>query len=99
MVRLEFWMVWKAGFGDTGFAMDEQSQSEPPQKYTWPKYVLGGVVLGIVLAIVWMAVLVHRIRGQRDEMAWPTNTVKRNASEQGGPATNPPVLTNAAPAH
>ena len=78
--------------------MDEQSQSEPPRKYTWPKYVLGGVVLGIVLAIVWMAVLVNRIRGQRDEMAWPTNAAKTQATESTFSASNSPAFTNAGPA-
>jgi hypothetical protein len=56
--------------------MDEQNQSgPPPQHYTWPRYVLGGVILGIVLAFVWMAVLVHRVRGQREDMKWPTSKV------------------------
>ena len=91
-------MVWKTRIGDIGLIMDEQSQSEPPRKYTWPKYVLGGVVLGIVLAIVWMAVLVHRIRGQRDEMAWPTNAAKTQATDSTLSASNSPAFTNAGPA-
>src|SRR4051812_22446602 len=54
--------------------MDEQNQAEPPQRYIWPRFVLAGGGLGIVLAIVWMAVLVRRVREQRDSMSWPTNS-------------------------
>jgi len=71
--------------------MDEQNQAGAPQKYTWPKYVLAGVVLGIVLAIIWMAALVHRIRGQREDLVWPTNAAKPAAS---APASNSVPSTN-----
>lgn len=54
--------------------MEEQNQSGLPQKYIWPRFVLGGVILGIVLAVVWMAVLVHRVREQREYMVWPKST-------------------------
>jgi hypothetical protein len=57
------------------------------------------VVLGIVLAILWMAVLVHRIRGQREYLAWPTNAAKPAASASAQSVTNPPASTNATPAH
>jgi hypothetical protein len=50
----------------------EQNEADRPQHYTWPRYVLAGVVLGIVLAIVWMAVLVRRIRDERDPTHWHT---------------------------
>ena len=76
----------------------EQNEPEPPQRYVWPRYVLGGVVLGIVLAVFWMAVLVHRISEQRENMTWPTNVTKP-ASQPAQPATNPPLSTNAAPTH
>jgi len=83
--------------------MDEQNQAEPPQKYTWPKYVLAGVVLGIVLAIFWMAVLVHRVSEQREDMKWPTNVAKPAPSSVApsivGGQTNPVPSspTNSAP--
>ena len=77
--------------------MDEPNQSEPPQKYTWPKYVLAGVVLGVVLAIFWMAVLVRRISEQREDMKWPTNTNAVSAASTLS-ATNSPTTTNAAQA-
>lgn len=91
---------------NTAFDMDEQNQAGPPPQYVWPKFVLAGVVLGIVLAVFWMAVLVHRIREQREDMAWPTNTAKPISSESGGasaiertnsmpaPSTNSSTATN-----
>jgi hypothetical protein len=75
--------------------MDEQNQADPPQKYIWPRYVLAGVILGIVLAIIWMAVLVHRIRDQREDMAWPANVAKPTALESNQSAA---MQTNSASA-
>jgi flagellar biosynthesis/type III secretory pathway M-ring protein FliF/YscJ len=54
--------------------MEEKSETEQPRRYTWPKYVLGGVVLWIVLVIIWMSVLVRRTREQRDYTPWPQTT-------------------------
>lgn len=67
--------------------MEEKNETEQPRKYTWPKFVLGGVVLWIVLVIIWMSVLVHRIRDQRDYTPWPQTT----------PVV--PLQTNAVPIH
>lgn len=50
--------------------MDEQNEGNQRPRYTWPWFVLGGVVLGIVLAVIWMTVLVRRTREER-ENAWP----------------------------
>jgi hypothetical protein len=75
--------------------MDEQNQAGPPQRYIWPRYVLSGVVLGIVLAIIWMAVLVHRIREQREDMTWPTNVTKAAVAQSNQSAA---MLTNSVPA-
>jgi len=76
--------------------MDDQNQPGAPQKYTWPKYVLAGVVLGIVLAIFWMAVLVHRISEQREDIRWPTNLSKPTPLNSAS-MTNVPAASNAAP--
>ncbi|HWC59240.1 MAG TPA: c-type cytochrome [Verrucomicrobiae bacterium] len=72
----------------------EQNEPEPPQRYVWPRYVLGGVVLGIVLAVFWMAVLVRRIREQRDTTAWPVATPLSPTQS----VTVPSAPTNPAPA-
>jgi hypothetical protein len=51
--------------------------------------VLGFVVFGFVLAILWMTVLVRRTREQREYEAWP-------APAQSVPQTNStPPKTNA----
>ena len=63
--------------------MDEENNTNPPRKYIWPRYVLAAVVLGIVLGIIWMSVLVRRIRNQREFLQWPTN------AQPVMPLTNP----------
>ena len=37
-----------------------------PPRYQWPWFVLAALVLGVVLAIVWMSYAVHRERQERD---------------------------------
>jgi putative heme-binding domain-containing protein len=71
--------------------MDEKNQADPPQ-YIWPRYVLAGVTLGIVLAVFWMSVLVRRVREQRDTTQWP---VVPPAPTQS--VVVPPPPTNSAP--
>jgi putative heme-binding domain-containing protein len=73
--------------------MEEKNQAEPPQRYVWPWFVLGGVVLGVVLAVFWMSVLVHRVREQRETDHWPV--VKQPA--QVAPKPTSPVSTQAVP--
>jgi hypothetical protein len=50
--------------------MDEKDEKGPLPRYRWPWFVLGMVVLGFVLAVVWMSVLVHRIHEERGDF-WP----------------------------
>jgi formylglycine-generating enzyme len=42
--------------------------NEPPRRYIWPFYVLGFVVLGIVLAVVWMRPEVKRVQEMRQQL-------------------------------
>jgi len=43
-------------------------------RYRWPWFVLGAVVLGVVLAIIWMSREVEKIRRNRDQnSAMPQN--------------------------
>ena len=44
--------------------MDEQNEN--PLHYRWPWFVLAAVVLGAVLAIVWMSYAVQREKQERD---------------------------------
>jgi hypothetical protein len=40
--------------------------NENPRRYKWPRFVLAAVVLGIILAIIWMGYAVHREKQERD---------------------------------
>ena len=46
--------------------MSEQNEIPPKKSYKWPWFVLVFVVLGILLAILWMSVAVHREKQERD---------------------------------
>jgi hypothetical protein len=46
---------------------------EVPRRYVWPWFVWSGVVLGIVLAVIWMAVDVKKIERERDFSAPPSS--------------------------
>jgi quinoprotein glucose dehydrogenase len=51
--------------------MDEPTGNAGRPRYRWPYFVLAGLVLGVVLAVLWMSVLVRRLREQRDPDAYP----------------------------
>jgi hypothetical protein len=54
--------------------MDEKDEASQRPHYTWPRYVLGAVVVWIILVIVWVSVIAHRTREQRDDTSWPAPT-------------------------
>jgi hypothetical protein len=54
--------------------MDEQNDSDERPRYRWPWFVLGAVILGFALAILWMSVLVRRIREERIPDSSPATT-------------------------
>ena len=39
---------------------------ENPRRHRWPWFVAAAVVLGVVLAVVWMRFAVKRVEQQRD---------------------------------
>ena len=39
---------------------------EPSPRYRWPWFAAGFVVLGIVLAVVWMSFAVKKVERERD---------------------------------
>jgi hypothetical protein len=47
---------------------DDENQSEgaPRRAYLWPWWVLGAVLLGVLLAILWMSQEIARTRTIRD---------------------------------
>jgi heme/copper-type cytochrome/quinol oxidase subunit 2 len=91
--------------GNTAFDMDERNQAEQPQRYVWPRFVLGALVLAIVLAIVWMSVLVHRVRDQRQDTMWPVtnrsvsiwSTPTQSVSTQAAPVVSRPQTNSLGP--
>ena len=50
--------------------MDDQNSDPALPRYVWPWFVLAAVVLGVVLALVWMTVEVRRIRRQQSSNPW-----------------------------
>jgi hypothetical protein len=46
--------------------MSPPEEKIPKQKYKWPWFVLAFVVLGIVLAVFWVALAAKKIGRQRD---------------------------------
>jgi hypothetical protein len=47
-------------------AHDENDTGQAKRAYTWPWWVLGALLLGILLAIVWMSHEIARARMIRD---------------------------------
>jgi hypothetical protein len=43
-----------------------QSQRQSGKRYTWPWFVLGAVVLGILLAVLWLSREIDRTRRFRE---------------------------------
>jgi F0F1-type ATP synthase assembly protein I len=46
--------------------MSEPENNLPKRTYKWPWFVLAFVVLGIVLAVFWVALAARKIEQQRD---------------------------------
>jgi putative heme-binding domain-containing protein len=46
--------------------MNTENEQTPPPHYVWPRFVLAGVILAILLAILWMSFAVRRTRQLRD---------------------------------
>ena len=46
--------------------MTEPEEKVPKQNYRWPYYLAAGVVLGIVLAIIWVGYAAHRETAERN---------------------------------
>ena len=43
--------------------------NEPPRRYIWPWFFWGFVLLGFILAIIWMTAEVKRLERERDYSA------------------------------
>ena len=66
--------------------MSEESENEhepAAQKYVWPWFVLGAVLLGIALSILWLSYEVERTRRIRDLNApQPLTPIQSNSVSQ-----------------
>jgi hypothetical protein len=43
-------------------------------RYRWPWFVLAGLILGILLAVLWMSVAVRQTRELRESNPMPTGS-------------------------
>lgn len=46
--------------------MDEPCEELPKRNFRWPWFLLAGVLLGIVLAVIWVGYAAHREQEERD---------------------------------
>lgn len=59
--------------------MSPSPQPEPRRKYSWPWFALGGVLLGILLAVLWMSREIERTRRLREGSRFPASSPSTNA--------------------
>ena len=50
---------------------ESPTATESKPRYKWPWYVLAALLLGLVLAVLWMSVAVRRTREQREGNPMP----------------------------
>jgi len=51
--------------------------TDPQKNYRWPWFVLAAVLLGIVLAVVWVGLAVKKVEQQRDFTPLPSTAPMR----------------------
>ena len=64
---------------------DAPPASEEKRRYTWPWFVLAGVVLGIILAVLWMSREIERTRKLRE---WNSTSPPAATNPSTTPAAN-----------
>ena len=47
-------------------AISMNGSNENPRRYKWPWIVAAAVVLGIVMAIIWVTIAVKKVERERD---------------------------------
>jgi hypothetical protein len=52
--------------------MNESEKNSPKRKYRWPWVALAFVILGIVLAVFWVALAAKKLEQQRDFTPLPS---------------------------
>lgn len=61
---------------------DEKPEASAP-KYVWPWFVLGAVLLGIVLSVLWLSHEIERTRQIRDLNEPPAQTSTNGTGRSG----------------
>ena len=56
-------------------------EQDKKEKYRWPWFLLGALILAAILAILWMTAAVRQVREQRDTnpFAAPPSAVSNSA--------------------
>ena len=70
--------------------MDDHNANSARPRYVWPWFVLAALVLGAVLAVVWMSVAVRQIRERRESNPWstPDSRIENSAGAMRPQSTN-----------
>ena len=68
--------------------MDDTTGNAGRPRYRWPYFLLAGIVLGVVLAVLWMSVLVRRLRDVREPDMYPATNRADAAAMISSGATN-----------
>src|SRR5262245_17622415 len=69
--------------------MVNEVQPAARRRYVWPWYLLAGVVLGFVLAVLWLSVVIRRTREQRDPNIFFRNTAPASTNAATGDSSAP----------
>jgi putative heme-binding domain-containing protein len=63
--------------------MDDNNANSDRPRYVWPRFVLAGLVLGVVLVVVWMSVAVRQVRERRESNPWASPPGSRIENANG----------------
>ena len=57
--------------------MNETDENSPPPKYRWPWFVAAALVLGLVMAVLFVLAAVKKVEQQRDFTPLPASAPTR----------------------
>jgi len=64
--------------------MSNEPAVSPKARHVWPWFLLAGIVLGVVLAVIWLSAEVRRVREQRQyDFAPPSGTNAAGYNQRG----------------
>lgn len=77
--------LWAGPAGISAAMSSEQTTPARP-RYRWPWFLLAGVLLGIVLAVIWLSAEVRRVKERRQPEFAPARS-DATSFDVAGPAT------------